>query len=174
MPVGPLTCRDIPKMADLNLPHVLSTLIMEKRGLILVVGAVATHYLGRRLVVAFDRLMMRLPVVKGIYGAARQLLDTDLSKRWRRGMSYNQFQQNVLMQGDPLLTRNPYADYMLFQRAERFSVAELRSWMESVFEVDLRLKSSATAPRLVMEKLLLDMCLGSRRKQSRATGRIGA
>src|SRR3954463_12066120 len=30
---------DIPKMADLSLPHVLSTLIMEKRGLILVVGA---------------------------------------------------------------------------------------------------------------------------------------
>jgi len=30
---------NIPKMADLNLPPVLSTLIMEKRGLILVVGA---------------------------------------------------------------------------------------------------------------------------------------
>ena len=30
---------DIPKMADLSLPPVLSTLIMEKRGLILVVGA---------------------------------------------------------------------------------------------------------------------------------------
>ena len=30
---------DIPKMSDLNLPHVLSTLIMEKRGLVLVVGA---------------------------------------------------------------------------------------------------------------------------------------
>jgi twitching motility protein PilU len=30
---------DIPKMQELNLPHVLSTLIMEKRGLILVVGA---------------------------------------------------------------------------------------------------------------------------------------
>jgi len=30
---------DIPNMTDLNLPHVLSTLIMEKRGLILVVGA---------------------------------------------------------------------------------------------------------------------------------------
>jgi twitching motility protein PilU len=30
---------DIPKMQDLNLPHVLSTLIMEKRGLVLVVGA---------------------------------------------------------------------------------------------------------------------------------------
>jgi twitching motility protein PilU len=30
---------DIPKIADLALPHVLSTLVMEKRGLILVVGA---------------------------------------------------------------------------------------------------------------------------------------
>lgn len=43
--------------------------------LILIVGSVATHYFGRRLVEAFDRLMMRLPVVKPIYGAARQLLD---------------------------------------------------------------------------------------------------
>jgi twitching motility protein PilU len=30
---------DIPKMADLNLPQILSSLVMEKRGLILVVGA---------------------------------------------------------------------------------------------------------------------------------------
>ena len=30
---------DIPQIASLNLPHVLSTLVMEKRGLILVVGA---------------------------------------------------------------------------------------------------------------------------------------
>ena len=43
--------------------------------LILVVGALATNLLGQRLVDAFDRLMMRLPLVKSIYGAARQLLD---------------------------------------------------------------------------------------------------
>ena len=36
-------------------------------------------------------------------------------------MSYPQFQQYVLKEGAPLLTRNPYADYMCFQRAERFS-----------------------------------------------------
>src|SRR6185503_12967025 len=30
---------EIPKMADLNLPQVLASLIMEKRGLVLVVGA---------------------------------------------------------------------------------------------------------------------------------------
>jgi len=43
--------------------------------LIVAVGVLATNFIGRRLVEAFDRLMMRVPVVKGIYGAARQLLD---------------------------------------------------------------------------------------------------
>ncbi len=106
--------------------------------------------------------------------AARQLLDTDLARRWRHGMSYSQFQQNVLREGEPLLTRNPYADYMCFQRAERFSLAELRLWMENVFEVDFKLKSSTSQPRLVMEKLILDMCLRWRRQQSRDGRRIGA
>lgn len=95
---------------------------------------------------------------------ARQLLDTRLAKRWRRGMTYNQFQQSVLGQGGPLLMRNPYADYMCFQRAEKFALGELRDWMESLFDADFRLKSSGGQPRLVMEKLLLDMCLGGARK----------
>lgn len=43
--------------------------------LVLLVGALATNLLGRKLVEAFDRVMMRLPLIKGIYGAARQLLD---------------------------------------------------------------------------------------------------
>ena len=34
------------------------------------------------------------------------------------------------------MTRNPYADYMCFQRAERFSLGELRSYMERLFEAD--------------------------------------
>ena len=49
--------------------------IIATVGLILAVGALASNFVGRRLVAAFDRLMMRVPVVKGIYGAARQLLD---------------------------------------------------------------------------------------------------
>jgi uncharacterized membrane protein len=43
--------------------------------LILLLGLFATNFLGRRIVGAFDRLMLRIPVIKGIYGAARQLLD---------------------------------------------------------------------------------------------------
>jgi uncharacterized membrane protein len=49
--------------------------VLATAGIVLAVGALASNFVGRRLVAAFDRLMMRVPVVKGIYGAARQLLD---------------------------------------------------------------------------------------------------
>jgi uncharacterized membrane protein len=42
---------------------------------ILLVGLLATNFLGRRFLAGFDRLMLRIPLIKGIYGAARQLLD---------------------------------------------------------------------------------------------------
>jgi len=44
-------------------------------GLVLLVGALASNFIGRKVVEAFERLMLRLPVVKGIYGSARQLID---------------------------------------------------------------------------------------------------
>jgi uncharacterized membrane protein len=43
--------------------------------LILLVGSLTTSFLGRRIVSDFDRLMLRIPLIKGIYGPARQLLD---------------------------------------------------------------------------------------------------
>jgi DNA polymerase-3 subunit delta len=105
--------------------------------------------------------------------SARQLLGTELVRLWKRGMTYQQFQQNVLINGAPLLTRNPYADYMCFQRAERFSLSELSGYMDGLFEADMRLKSSASQPRLVMEKLILGMCLRARRGNGRGE-RVGA
>lgn len=48
--------------------------------LILLIGGLTTNLLGRRIVDAFDRLIMRLPLVRGIYGGARQLLDAFRSK----------------------------------------------------------------------------------------------
>lgn len=105
--------------------------------------------------------------------SARQLLDSDLARLWKRGMSYQQFQQTVLPQGTPPLTRNPYADYMCFQRAERFSASDLRGYMEGLFDADFRLKSSAGQPRLVMEKLVLNMCLGKPTSKKPAPARVG-
>ncbi len=43
--------------------------------LVVLVGGLTTNLLGRRVVEAFDRLMMRLPIIRGIYGGARQLLN---------------------------------------------------------------------------------------------------
>ena len=97
---------------------------------------------------------------------ARQLLATDLAKLWRRGMSYQQFQQLVSRDRGPLLTRNLYADYMCFQRAERFSLAELQSYMEALFAADYRLKSGGTQAGLVLEGLVLGLCM--RRKPAAA------
>ena len=59
------------------------------------------------------------------------------------------------------LTRNPYADYMCFQRADQFSLSDLRGYMDSIYDTDFRLKSSGSNPRLVMERLILGMCLGA-------------
>ena len=54
--------------------------LLATAGVILAVGVMAANFVGRRIVEAFDRLMMRVPLVKGIYGAARQLLDAFGSK----------------------------------------------------------------------------------------------
>ena len=102
--------------------------------------------------------------------AARQLMDGEVRGRWKRGLTYQQFQQNILGEGAPILTRNPYADYMYFQRADQFSLGELRACLTSSYEADLRLKSTGNNPRLVMENLILHMCLGSR-KESGLVGR---
>jgi DNA polymerase-3 subunit delta len=91
--------------------------------------------------------------------SARQLLENELRGCWRRGMTYAQYQQNVNKQKVPMLTRNPYADYMCFQRADKFSLGALRRYMDEIYAADLRLKSSGGNPRLVMERLILEMCL---------------
>jgi DNA polymerase-3 subunit delta len=94
--------------------------------------------------------------------SARQILESDLRGRWKRGMTYKQFEQAIIEQRTTLLTRNPYADYLCFQRAETFSLPELLSHMRGIHDADLLLKSSGANPKLVMERLILQMCLGGR------------
>jgi DNA polymerase-3 subunit delta len=105
--------------------------------------------------------------------AARQLIEGELRRQWKRGMTYQQFQQNVLKESAPLLTRNPYGDYMCFQRAANFTVVELRSFLAGIYDADFRLKSAANHPRLIMEKLILSMCLGSPEVHRLAKHRVG-
>jgi DNA polymerase III subunit delta len=105
--------------------------------------------------------------------SARQLLETVLARRWRRGMSYNQFQQTVLVENAAFFTRNPYGEYLCLQRAEQFSLTDLRSYTDAIFAADLRLKSSGGQPRLVLENLLLTMCLGGSKSELKGRARVG-
>ena len=91
--------------------------------------------------------------------AARQLLDGELAKVWRRGITFAQFQQKMISSGTELLGRSMFGDYLSFQRADRFSLRELSLFMRGVFEADALLKSAAVDPRIVLERLFLDFCL---------------
>jgi len=48
--------------------------------LIVLVGLSTANFLGQRIVREFDRLMLRIPLIKAIYGGTRQLLDALDSK----------------------------------------------------------------------------------------------
>lgn len=90
--------------------------------------------------------------------AARQLIGGKLRESWRPEMSYEQFQRSVLKHGPPMLGRNPYRDYVTFKSAAKFTTAELVRALERIYQADTRLKSTSHPPRLVLERLVLDMC----------------
>ena len=48
----------------------LSTLVI-----ILLIGVLGSNILGRRLIATFDRLMLRIPLIKGIYGSVKQIFE---------------------------------------------------------------------------------------------------
>jgi DNA polymerase-3 subunit delta len=90
--------------------------------------------------------------------AARQLIEGELRQKWSGEMTYPQFQATILKQGSPLVARSPYGDYMSFRTAENFTTQELLRDLEWIYQADIRLKSSASPPRMVMERLVLEMC----------------
>lgn len=44
-------------------------------GVIFVVGLMGSHYVGKKLIRQFNDTMLRVPLIKGIYGSAKQLFD---------------------------------------------------------------------------------------------------
>jgi DNA polymerase-3 subunit delta len=53
---------------------------------------------------------------------------------------------------------NPFPVYQTLKKAERFSRGELVAALQAVAEADVKLKSSALAPRLVLERLVWQIC----------------
>ncbi|MEN8190746.1 MAG: DNA polymerase III subunit delta [Thermodesulfobacteriota bacterium] len=86
---------------------------------------------------------------------------------YRKGMSANQFQQEYLPalkatdQWTEMLKGHPYALYMSFSQAEKYSCVLLKKWLELLLGAEYRFKSSSLDQHLVLEEMLLDMLAGS-------------
>ena len=91
--------------------------------------------------------------------AARQLIEGELREKWKAGMSYPQFQKSMLHDGAAPLPGNPYFVYMSFKSADNFTLKELVRYLGLLYQTDVRLKSTGHPPRMVMERLILEMCL---------------
>ena len=88
---------------------------------------------------------------------AREVIDGE-RRRWSKGMSYEQFQRSVLQDSTVSLPGHPWAAYLSFKSAENFAAAELARYLKLIYQADIRLKSSGNSPRIVMERLILEMC----------------
>lgn len=98
---------------------------------------------------------------------SRELLDKELANVWRRGLSYQEFQRVLPQDLVGLPTRSPYVNYLTLQRAEKFTLRELKTYRGLIQDADRRLKSSGQVARAAMERLLIEMCLGAHDQGSR-------
>jgi uncharacterized membrane protein len=62
-------------LAEILEPVLPVVALLFTLGLIFFVGLMGTNYLGKRIIDAFHSTMLQIPIVKGIYGSAKQLFD---------------------------------------------------------------------------------------------------
>jgi uncharacterized membrane protein len=72
--------------------HIPGFGVLLTLAILLVVGAAASNFVGRKLVELGDRIVTRIPVVRGIYSSVKQVSDTLFSE------SGNAFRTAVLVQ----------------------------------------------------------------------------
>ncbi len=89
---------------------------------------------------------------------------------FRPDMDYAQFQrvaypavrelQSELGKGTSLAGQHPYVIFNALRHSTRFSYGELLANLGRVLDVDAAMKSTGQAPRLLLERLLIDLCAG--------------
>lgn len=80
-------------------------------------------------------------------------------------MDYNRFQKTVYpavkeySKGSMLVGQHPYVIYNALKNSGRFSYEELGGYLETLIDVDITLKTTGKNPKLILERLLADICL---------------
>ncbi|MDE2604872.1 MAG: DUF502 domain-containing protein [Burkholderiales bacterium] len=101
--------------------HVPGFGVVLTLAILLAVGAVTSNFVGRRLVSLGDRVVSRIPVVRGIYSSVKQVSDTLFSE------SGNAFRTAVLVQWPRpdvwtigFVTGTPGGDVTTYLRGEEY------------------------------------------------------
>ncbi len=110
-----------------------------------------------------------LVVVAGLRNHLRKLLLVCSFRKqahpvFVEGMTFTAFQKGYLVQlkaekGEQLkaLPNHPYALFMMFEKAKKYSVAQIMHALKKLLEAEYRLKSSQLPGRLVLENFILEM-----------------
>jgi len=96
------------------------------------------------------------------------LLDTGRLEGFRADMDYGRFQRSVypavkefqaeLGKGATLASQHPFVIYNALRNSTRYTHRELLARMQRVLAVDVAMKSTGVDPRLLLERLLIELC----------------
>ncbi len=99
---------------------------------------------------------------------AKVLLHSGRLGGFQPGMDFGRFQRAVypaakeceaeLGRGSTLAGQHPYVIYNALRNAARYSNGELLAHMNRVLAADVAMKSTGQEPRLLLERLLIDLC----------------
>jgi DNA polymerase-3 subunit delta len=96
---------------------------------------------------------------------ARECLDDALRGKWRADLPFNVFQSRVLPCLDAETRQafgnvHPFVLYRRLQDAARVNAGRLRDALLQLSDLDVRLKSSRSAPAMLLELFVIDWCRG--------------
>jgi DNA polymerase-3 subunit delta len=153
--------------SDIHPLQAFAAMINQIRKLLLVKDFVESPY-GREWQAACRYDYFQKHIVPAIVEYDRKLLDQ--LDRWQTMLHEEADPQNPVTTGkkkknkattDLLIAKNPknaYPIFQLFNKSERYTKEELLEAVNSLNEADKKLKSSGQNPKLVLEKVVLDIC----------------
>lgn len=139
-------------------------------------NAIGNREVGKALFYVDNLLKNNFFPLQVLSAAANQIRKLMLAKNfsrgghagtWRKDLSYQAFQKNVLPQlqkcESDLLAGNthPYPVYMTLRNSENYTLEELAEALETLLDADLRLKRSGQDPKMVLERAIFRICGGS-------------
>ncbi len=99
---------------------------------------------------------------------AKLLLASGRLKAFSANMDFGRFQKSVYpslkqeagegKEQVELVSKHPFVVFQALKHADRFTIAELSSYLEMLVRIDLALKSTGQEPRLLLERFLIAVC----------------